>query len=1382
MPTGLPSSIASLNSNSNSNSNSKEVISPNPSMTSTSAPNRTRSNSNISMPNDRLGSAIPLVRSRTAPQGQKLEELPQIERSHSDSVNDNNSNNSNNNNKNDHDWNLQQSTPGSPSRQLQLQPQPQLQPDPADPDSQEQAFFEQRLCDDIYGVAVRKINQNGKSNLRYVKCLYMDAPEVLLLDETNFSSNRSVSSRHSRGSRVSLPRFLGGGSSHRNSNSNTSVDNDAHRSLLRENQSNITEDSNNSASNQNNGKVRVLSWGKKKDVVVPLDMFTAVKKGKINDRSRKNHSNSSRILSLVTSDIHSTNEKEKHNSNNNSVSLDIEAPTCLDRDKFAKAFARFLNVPLIEEGDIIRAPQPSLSQSQAYVSTAFPHQQHNHRPLSPQPPGTGTDGNRSIARSIKSDMTPQSWREPYRLSITSSVANDNNDNSIPDIALTTSNSQTTGTNPRSSSWKQINIPLPVVTTSTRGISAGKNSATKPPRNNRRSTSNPLGGVLVAAPPIHPGIPVNPKPHNNTNTNTNTYTNNIIINGSSSRTGSETDDPPLASLPSSTRSRGGSNTNNNTNNRNTTTSSSTINKKGKMILEIPFTTKSKLSKNSNSNHDRSTPATSAISARTTPDTPATNTNTNTTSASNNNNNDVNVNNNFNVNVNVNVDSINANNLSRDTTTDDSDSMDGSVVSSITGVGFDQDLVEELHMALEKMKVELEDSRAEASRAVKVAEQAIQSAEHSSSKDWNNTVTHKAAEAAATAQKRSAEAMAKARIAEERLELERKNALLRTKQVEEAEQQAAHWQTRAAAAEVQRFAVAEALESERKKNQAHVVLPLQALESERKKNEDLMLQAKMAISGSLKRTGSKTEPPSSPSKPKTFTESAEIDRLHSKLAMERARRRKLLDELQDLRGAIRVYCRLRAPSSVVTASTKQAAIEMISNEVLMLHRNNNNTSSSSSSSSPSTPLCFEFDGILASDMGQQDVYAEFEAICASVVEGFKICVMSYGQANSGKTHTMLGDVHVCSNNNNNNSSSNKVDDGRSAVSIENKGIHLRATKQLFSLLEHRKDRFQDTITMNLVEVHDEKLIDLLAGTDFGEQHGKVESRKSSRRSTTEDTKSPPRKPSELKPKLEIKTNRDGETVVRGVLSVDLASFDDVLRVWTESLAKRSDRLSEQKVEDPSAYERDSHLVATLKVTSKNRSTGSTAYGKMQFVDFAASDITTKRPLGSSGGVSSFLSKSSSKRLPQSSGSFSEQLQQPDEWKFTNKSLNTVREVVLARSQYQRSVPYRNSTITHILSDSLEADTKVVLIACVSCDDDDLSNTACTLKLAQEMRKVIVGKATRHTAIDYTGSSSSYVNSNISSNSISISISNSNCNSNCNSNSNMHQHKIHDTTAAI
>jgi kinesin family member C2/C3 len=590
---------------------------------------------------------------------------------------------------------------------------------------------------------------------------------------------------------------------------------------------------------------------------------------------------------------------------------------------------------------------------------------------------------------------------------------------------------------------------------------------------------------------------------------------------------------------------------------------------------------------------------------------------------------------------------------------------SMVSSITGAGFDQDLVEELHLALEKMKVELEESRAEAARAVKVAEQAIQSAENSNSKDWNSTVTHKAAEAAAAAQKKSAEAMARARVAEERLEAEKKNAMLWKKQLEGAEEQVGHWQTRAAAAEVQRYAVAESLESERKKNA-----------------QLLAAAANDARCITSKEHKSSQEPfdpfGNSFGQVQPHHHHDEGDRLRSKLAMESARRRKLLGELQDLRGSVRVYCR---PHAITPESSSQkSTIIMASGEVLMLDRSNMSTESIGS-------LSFEFDGILSSDLDQHEVYAEFEGICASVVEGYKICIMSYGQADAGKTYTMLG----------------KVEHNKDhSVTISDHGIHLRAMKQLFSVLEHREDQYHDIVSMNLIEVHDERLVDLLAGTVYGEIQGRVEgSRKSfSRRSETRSDEGSSYQGTSIasnKPKLEIKTNRDGETVVHGVLTVEVSSFDDVYQIWTQSLAGRSKRIAEQDL-DQRHYEMGSHVIASLKIVSQNLSTGVVTSGKMQFVDFASSDVTSRRSSN-------------------------------DTWKFSNKSLNTVSEVVRARSQYQRSVPYRNSTITHILSDCLEGDTKVVLIACVSPEEKEVQNTTSTLRFAQDMRKVVVGKATRH-----------------------------------------------------
>lgn len=144
----------------------------------------------------------------------------------------------------------------------------------------------------------------------------------------------------------------------------------------------------------------------------------------------------------------------------------------------------------------------------------------------------------------------------------------------------------------------------------------------------------------------------------------------------------------------------------------------------------------------------------------------------------------------------------------------DDDEASHVSSLTGA-VDQEIVEELHQAIIELRSELDASRAEAARAVKVAEQAIQSAENCSSSDWNSTVTHKAAEAAALAQKKSAEAIARARMAEERLSAERKSTAFWRRQAQAAEEEAGSLKTRSAAAEIQQAVMVEELASEKRR---------------------------------------------------------------------------------------------------------------------------------------------------------------------------------------------------------------------------------------------------------------------------------------------------------------------------------------------------------------------------------------------------------------------------------------------------------------------------------------------------------------------------------------------------------------------------------------
>ena len=1011
-----------------------------------------------------------------------------------------------------------------------------------DPVEQEQMLFEQRLCEDALGVAVRKINQYGKANLRYVKCVHLDEFEPR-------NSGRSISSR-SAGS---------WGRRRSPSSRETLTPTESEKAKL------------------------ALVWGKKKDVQIQLDKFTIVRKGKITDRARRNPSPSSRVLSILTKDP-------------NHPSLDIEAPTRMDRDKFARAFARFLDIPLESEDS------PSVHSA---------------------------------------DVTPATLRTTPEPSASSSAAGD--------------------------------FAMPLRETVVEHPSQGR-----PPQNPKRTnTAADQGLTEVHAGGFWQGAVAAASATNSTRdmSNNSDYPSSVNVDDANraSHTSHDDDDD-----------------------RNTGPEA---------IVEL----KKKLE-----------PAQEAD--------------------------------------------------------------DASVVSSLTGHGYDQELVEELHQALNDLRAELEESRAEAARAVKVAEQAIQSAEKSSSMEWQNTVTHKAAEAAAMAQKKSAEAMAKQRLAEERLDGERRAAAFWRKQAEIAESEAGFLQTRAAAAEVQRAAFEEQIESERRlaaskmeamkrrlealelqqrasadssmeknhmleieveslrrelqirrergedvenagdyhtkhakrnlRNGGRRKIPAAGESSDSKAllmangtasnskelvsvpgmvpNEVARLQAEAAVvrqQYEMLRKTTVSELESLPSLSKEWTDQVsqtlgasqnEIARLREKLATESASRRKLLHEVQDLRGIVRVYCRPRPPSG------SDKTISTPSQETLVLHREKFGNVPEGTG-----PMSFAFDRIFDHSSSQRDVYTEIQDVLLSALDGYRVCFLAYGQTGTGKTKSVLGDIET----------QNKK------ITIQNHGVQLQAIKQLLAIAEHRADRFKDTFTLTIVEVHKERLSDLLAGTRAAASRGQVvvaETKRKSRGSVEDDTSSS--RPA----KLEIRTDIHGETVVQGALSLEIGSFDEALQIWEEALGNRRNRLIEQDL-NIAKYEASSHVIATLQISSANIATGHGTAGKLQFVDLAGADLLTRQDVNEADNV------------PKTSSS---------EFKFVHRSLDILGEVADARAQFVRTVPYRNATLTHLLRDSLESDTKVILLTCISPDAKDFQETTQALRFAQRMRQVNIGKATKHT----------------------------------------------------
>ena len=418
--------------------------------------------------------------------------------------------------------------------------------------------------------------------------------------------------------------------------------------------------------------------------------------------------------------------------------------------------------------------------------------------------------------------------------------------------------------------------------------------------------------------------------------------------------------------------------------------------------------------------------------------------------------------------------------------------------------------------------------------------------------------------------------------------------------------------------------------------------------------------------------------------------EANFLREKLSTEISNRVKLLHEVQDLRGSVRVYCLPKETN----LQNERSIVSVPTNEICLLHRER--VIGTDSMNSTMSPMSFEFDRTFDPKCSQEEVFSEMKNSLLGALDGYNICLMAYGQRKSGKTHSLIGDFSI--------EMGNVNDNILPRVHVVSHGLHLNAAKHMFKISNHRQMQSRDTFKITIVEVHHEKLCDMLAGTRIAEERGEMQ-RTQGKSKESVNTKnmiqvnmkrdrSPKKGDSSSKgtksTKLEICTDNDGDTVVQGLISIPVESFDHVLRVWKESLAVRALRI-EENGGDLGTYESSSHMIVTFHVSSTNISTGACSMGRIQFVDLAGSDAVPRR------------SNSKSKRTPVDD--MLAPVGNSHEWKLVDKSLSTLANVVRERSQYARDVPYGNSTITHLLRDSLEGDTKVLLLLCLSSSEKNL-----------------------------------------------------------------------------
>ncbi|KAI0859463.1 P-loop containing nucleoside triphosphate hydrolase protein [Xylaria cubensis] len=184
------------------------------------------------------------------------------------------------------------------------------------------------------------------------------------------------------------------------------------------------------------------------------------------------------------------------------------------------------------------------------------------------------------------------------------------------------------------------------------------------------------------------------------------------------------------------------------------------------------------------------------------------------------------------------------------------------------------------------------------------------------------------------------------------------------------------------------------------------------------------------------------------------------LREKLIKEEERRHKLFEQVQELRGNIRVMCRIKPPSdpakdALIPFKPQWNEIDDDKIDGLTIPTVREDPTEPGRML-PGKPRDFNFERVFDEKCTNGDVFDEISQLVQSVMDGKKVCIFCYGQTGSGKTFTM----------------SKRTGDGDDGVIPRTQGM-------IFSEMERLKTLgWEYTVEGSYLEVYQDKLYDLLA----------------------------------------------------------------------------------------------------------------------------------------------------------------------------------------------------------------------------------------------------------------------------------------------------------------
>lgn len=451
-------------------------------------------------------------------------------------------------------------------------------------------------------------------------------------------------------------------------------------------------------------------------------------------------------------------------------------------------------------------------------------------------------------------------------------------------------------------------------------------------------------------------------------------------------------------------------------------------------------------------------------------------------------------------------------------------------------------------------------------------------------------------------------------------------------------------------------------------------------------------------------------------------------------EKSRRMTLHNTLVEIRGNIRVHCRLRPLISRLDSpgdeeslgregTPSERVVALLDEEKLMVR--------------PTKPVGgqmqrkeFEFERVYSPDTDQQSLFEDVAPLLTSLLDGYNVCIMAYGQTGSGKTHTMLG--------------SHDLDMEIDSESLnKDEGIIPRSAKEMLRLISERENPEESySLEMSVCEIYNNEVRDLLAGKNAS--------------------------------RLDIVTSSEGATEIPSLVTRAVSTVQEVMALVYYGMQRRHEDATMVH-----AHSSRSHLIVQLTIytitqakpssssslssdaapsppgtpTRSRRTLPQPSAGHISRSQSPAprSKAATRRSRSPAPGTAAAArSRSPSPTRNNNSSTNGNQIQSVKtklqlvdlagsecvgmsgvtgaalrETSHINKSLSALADVLGALSEHRSHIPYRNTRLTHMLQDTIGGDAKLLVMLCVSPAQRFLTETLQCLGFGSRARQVARGK---------------------------------------------------------